>query len=193
MKIKVYDFDNTIYEGDSSVDFYFYCLKRNPKVWLYLPSLLFYAVMFGLKIYNKTKFKQGFYKYLKAVKNIDKVLLDFWNSHFKNIKDWYLTKDHKDDVVISASPEFLLEIPCKKLGVKKLIASKVDKATGVYDGLNCSETQKLKRLKQEYDNFEITEFYSDSLNDSPLAQISENSFFVKGNKLEKWTKFKRFD
>ena len=28
MKINLYDFDNTIYEGDSSTDFLFYCLKN---------------------------------------------------------------------------------------------------------------------------------------------------------------------
>ena len=30
--INSYDFDKTIYDGDSSADFYKYCLKRNKKV-----------------------------------------------------------------------------------------------------------------------------------------------------------------
>ena len=30
--INGYDFDETIYDGDSSVDFYFFCLRKNKKV-----------------------------------------------------------------------------------------------------------------------------------------------------------------
>ena len=28
-RLNVFDFDNTIYDGDSSIDFYIFCLKRN--------------------------------------------------------------------------------------------------------------------------------------------------------------------
>ena len=30
--MNVFDFDGTIYNGDSSKDFFFYCLKRYPKI-----------------------------------------------------------------------------------------------------------------------------------------------------------------
>ena len=32
----VYDFDETIYDGDSTVDFYKYCVKRKPSLLLLL-------------------------------------------------------------------------------------------------------------------------------------------------------------
>ena len=35
--INGYDFDETIYDGDSSVDFYFFCLGKNKKVLKQLP------------------------------------------------------------------------------------------------------------------------------------------------------------
>ncbi len=38
MKINLYDFDNTIYEGDSSTDFFFYCLKKYPKIVKIIPK-----------------------------------------------------------------------------------------------------------------------------------------------------------
>ena len=39
MKLYLYDFDGTIYDGDSSVDFFKYCLKKNPKIKKMLPKI----------------------------------------------------------------------------------------------------------------------------------------------------------
>lgn len=36
--MNVYDFDGTIYNGDSSVDIYFFLLKRYPKLIAYFPK-----------------------------------------------------------------------------------------------------------------------------------------------------------
>ena len=38
MRIDVYDFDGTIYDGDSTVDFVFFCLRRHPGVIAGLPQ-----------------------------------------------------------------------------------------------------------------------------------------------------------
>ena len=35
--MNVFDFDGTIYSGDSTIDFYFFALKRNVKLLLFLP------------------------------------------------------------------------------------------------------------------------------------------------------------
>ena len=39
-KVWVYDFDGTIYDGDSSIDFFLFCLKKNIKVIFYLPKVV---------------------------------------------------------------------------------------------------------------------------------------------------------
>ena len=38
MKIVAYDFDGTIYDGDSSVDFYKFCFKKKKSISKYLFS-----------------------------------------------------------------------------------------------------------------------------------------------------------
>ena len=38
--MNVYDFDNTLYKGESSYDFFFFCLKRKPKMIKYIPVVL---------------------------------------------------------------------------------------------------------------------------------------------------------
>ena len=52
-RLNVFDFDNTIYDGDSSIDFYIFCLKSNPLLIRYLPIQLYGMIMYKLKIKNK--------------------------------------------------------------------------------------------------------------------------------------------
>ncbi|MGN1172926.1 MAG: haloacid dehalogenase-like hydrolase, partial [Muribaculaceae bacterium] len=63
-----------------------------------------------------------------------------------DVKAYYKKTQRPDDIVISASPEFLLKPEAQYLDFGKLIASKVDKHTGKYTGENCWGEEKVKRL-----------------------------------------------
>ena len=182
--MNVYDFDQTIYYGDSTRDFYFFCLKHYPQIMKYLPMTAVHAIKFGAKIMPKTKFKEKFYMFLKSIPDIDLAVEKFWKSHEKNIKEWYLAQKREDDLIISASPEFLLAPICNKLGVR-LIASRVNKYSGKTEGENCWGEEKVRRFN-EAGGGNIKEFYSDSLSDTPLAYLAEKAILVKGNKLEEF-------
>ena len=39
MKYYLYDFDGTIYDGDSSVDFFKFCLKKDKSIYKMLPKM----------------------------------------------------------------------------------------------------------------------------------------------------------
>lgn len=184
--MNVYDFDNTIYNGDSTADFYLFCLKRHPKIISLLPSLIFSFCRFYIfKIGTKTEFKEKMYRFLTLI-DLERDLLDFWHENEKNIKSWYYEKAATSDVIISASPEFLLTPICKKLNINYLLASKVDSHTGEYFGINCHGEEKVVRFNKAFSNTKIHEFYSDSYSDEPLAKIAESAFIVKGNKIEPW-------
>ncbi len=190
--MNVFDFDKTIYKDDSTVDFYFFTLKRHPSVVLYAPILIWSAILWGLGIYNKTQFKENFYKFLKVIKDIDSELESFWDINQDKIKDFYLRIKKEDDVVISASPEFLLKPICNRLGINYLYASRVDKKTGKYDGENCWGEEKVKRFYEAFgEDKKINCFYSDSLSDTPLAKISDESYIVAGDKLILWNEYKK--
>lgn len=183
--MNVYDFDKTIYNGDSTADFYIFCLKRHKKIIKLLPNLFCeYIKFYLLKQGTKTQFKEKMYAFLKYAV-YPKDLQDFWATHKHKIKPWYLKQKKENDVIISASPTFLLEPICKELKVF-LIASKVDKFSGTTDGENCHSDEKVKRYKEIFKSEKIDEFYSDSYSDTPLAKISHNAFIVKGNKLSPW-------
>lgn len=188
--MNIYDFDETIYDGDSTRDFYFYCLKRFPKMLFSVPAMVWMFFLYILGAKTKTQFKEKMYGFLRYVPDIDETIGNFWEDHIKNIKPWYKEKQKGDDVIISASPEFLLKTACKKLGIKYLIASRVDKRTGVYTGENCHGEEKVRRLNEEMPGALCDEFYSDSLSDTPLAKISKRAWIIRGDELTEWEKYK---
>ena len=66
----VYDFDGTIYDGDSSIDFFLYALKKNKKLWKYLPKILYVTVLYILKMVSTKKYKEVVFAFIKDIPNI---------------------------------------------------------------------------------------------------------------------------
>lgn len=184
--MNVYDFDKTIYSGDSTADFFFHCLKRIPSVWLCLPgqAAAFAGYLLGRR--DKTAFKQRFYVFLQKIADVSGETERFWEKNIKKIKPWYLGRQKDGDVVISASPEFLLTPVCARLGIKHLMASRVDAKTGEYDGVNCHGGEKVRRFREFFGDVVIDEFYSDSRSDAPLAEMARKSFLVKKDRIRPW-------
>ena len=84
--MNVYDFDKTIYDGDSTADFYLFSLKRHKKIILLSPSLLGAFIKFYVfKRGTKTEFKEVMYRFLRYC-NIDKDIKDFWDNNENKIK-----------------------------------------------------------------------------------------------------------
>ena len=185
--INIYDFDDTIYDGDSSVDFFKYCLKINKKVLFTIPSILFAFILYMLKIKEKEYFKSKFFSFVKYFENIESVVDDFWKYNDCKVKDFY-KKQYKDtDIIISASPEFLLK-PVSKKYKFELIASKVSTKTGEFEK-NCYGEEKVERLK-EFGYNTCNKFYSDSLSDLPLKNIAKEAYIVKGDIIIIWDDYK---
>ena len=186
MKHNVYDFDETIYNGDSTFDFYRFCLKKHPVMILEYPLLFTYCILFVLGLSSQTKFKEKFYRFLKYLKDVDDLLIEFWNINQVKIKEFYRKNHQENDIVISASPEFLLIPICRSLNISYLFASNVDKRTGKYTGENCKGKEKVRRLREALPDAAVGEFYSDSPSDTPLAEIAEKAYLVKGTRITPW-------
>ena len=184
--MNVYDFDKTIYDGDSTLDFYIFSIKKNLLLLRYFPKQFSGIILYHLKIINKEKYKEFFFSFLNGIKNIDDEIKKFWGKNEKKIKNWYSNQKNEKDVVISASPEWLLKPITDKLEIN-LIATKVDKRIGKFNSLNCYGNEKVKRFKEKFPNEEIENFYSDHHSDTPMFLISKNAWIVKGEKIEKWT------
>lgn len=183
MKHFLYDFDGTIYDKDSSKDFILYCFLKNKKLFLLLPKFFIVSLKYKLKKISTKEYKENIFSFLKKVNNHDELIESFWLKHESKIKEFYLKKDHKNDIIITASPSFLIKPIAKKLEVLDLIATDMKKNTGEIIGENCKGYEKVNLYRKKYPSSIIEEMYSDSLNDKPLLDLARRSFIVKKNKI----------
>ena len=116
--MNVYDFDDTIFRGDSTRAFWAYCLKRAPGLARFLPRQCAAAVRYALGRTAKEAFKEAFFSFLQGVPDADAWAEDFWRTHERRFRPWYLAQKQPDDLVVSASPEFLLAPACRRLGIR---------------------------------------------------------------------------
>ncbi len=181
--MNIYDFDGTIYDGDSSIDFFKYCLKNNKKILFDVLPICFSCVLYILKIYKKEQMKSSFFRFLKRIP-VNNYVDSFWVENEYKIKLFYRKQKQPSDIIISASPEFLLKPIAKKYNFT-LIATKVDVDSGKIIGKNCHGENKVDRLKK-IGITECNKFYSDSLSDLPCAKIAKNAYIVKKEKIVKW-------
>ena len=181
----VYDFDKTIYQGNSSLDFWWFCVCRKPILLRFLPKQVAGAISHLLKRITTKEFKEKFFCFLKGLDSIEKKIEMFVRKNKRKIQIWYLEQQLDNDVIITASPEFLVRAFFAESPVV-VIGTDMDNKTGCINGENCKGKEKARRLCDKIPSISIDNFYSDSRSDQPLADIAKNKYFVKGAKLLSW-------
>lgn len=184
--MNVYDFDKTIYYPDSSYCFVLFSLRRHPGAVLkHVPSMALMAVrkLFGSA--DTRMLKEKVFAFLSDIEDIEGEVELFWKENRHRIGQWYLEQKRPDDLIISASPEFLLKPIAADLGFS-LMATRMDKRSGMIEGANCHDREKLRRFREEYPDGVIDEFYSDSHSDAPLAEEARSAYIVKRHTVSKW-------
>ena len=184
--MNVYDFDQTIYYPDSSYDFVMYCLRHYPRAVLHaLPGTAITGLQALRKKAETKELKEQVFSFLPYLDDVEQIVADFWATHREKLQGWYLEQMREDDLVISASPRFLLEPICRELGVS-LIATEMEPYTGKIHGANCHDEEKVRRFREEYPDAQIEGFYSDSYSDEPMARIAERAYLVKNGERIRW-------
>lgn len=181
----LYDFDKTVFDGESGSEFWLFCLKRHPSIIRFLPKQA--AGLFGHYVFrkiSKKRSKEMFYSYLKAI-NAEKEAELFWQEKADRMNDWFNPREHDvKTVVCSASPVFQIKPVCDKLGVDLLIATRMNPSTGLIEGENCKNTEKVSRLKKEAADYEFRDVYTDNLvSDGPILELAtRKKIHVQGGK-----------
>lgn len=184
--MNVYDFDQTVYYPDSSYHFFLFCLKKYPAAVLpAIPGSLVLALRYRRGRIGAKELKQQLFSFLKRLDDAETTVKSFWDSHRVYLQDWYLRQKRADDLIISASPEFLLAPIAAELGVS-LIATPMDIRSGEITGKNCHDEEKVRRFREAYPDAEIEAFYSDSLSDAPLAKLAGEAWLVNRDQLSPW-------
>lgn len=183
--MNVYDFDKTITDQDSSFLFVRHILKKYPRVILLNAFGIVSEAVYYLKTKDPSNMKEQIFKFVRFLPNIEEIVESFWDENWHHIQKWYLDAKKDDDLIISASPDFLVRPAAERLGVS-LIATPMSPVSGSIQGINCKGSEKVRRFNQEYPEQHIDNFYSDSLSDSPMARKAERAWLVNCGNLSLW-------
>ena len=135
--------------------------------------------------------KNRVFSFLKYFSDTDSLVKEFWEEHEWKIKDfWKNKKDHKNDIIISASCSFWLKPIADKYKVKDLFATEMDPKTGKITGNNCHSEEKVKQFIKKYPKAKVMEMYTDSIHDLPLIELALNGYLVKKNKIYNYYEYK---
>lgn len=161
LEFDIYDFDKTLVPFDSGSLFIAYCTLHYPWIIITFPLMIIAALLMALKIIRFTQFKKICFIFLPLIP-LQKAVCGFWNKHEKQLFPWFAKRKRKG-IVISASPDFLLEEISKRAGFDYLICTRHNKKNGMIIGENCRGKEKVRRLFGEFGtDVKIIDVYSDS-------------------------------
>lgn len=175
--MNVYDFDGTIFPKDCTIDFCIWCMNRHPKLWFtFFPSVIKNVILRKRGKIPEYLLQRKFFGYLMLIDDFDVQIERYWDKNEKKIMAWYLAQKRPDDLIISASPDCIIEPIAKRLGVNYM-ATEFDREYGVFVNNMMYAKEKAKYIFDH--GFPLIEnFYSDSLADTPLALCAEKAHLV---------------
>lgn len=180
--MRAFDFDGTLYSGDASIDFYRQCLITHPSCLKALPRQLSGACLYVFSRISLSEFKERYFSFLGHLPDIDTAVQNFWSTHGHRFNESVVTELHPNDLIISASPEFLLEPVARKLKAQ-LIATSVDPQSGRLLGPNCSGDEKVRRCRAANLTGPFDRFYTDSMRDRPMFALARAAYMVQKGRI----------
>ena len=186
--MKVFDFDNTIYKGESSIDFSFYMIRHNKKILRYVPTILLSLAGYKLCLLKKEKLESIINDFLFGVldgtESITTYVGHFWESHAHMLNKKILHMVEPEDVIISASPILLIQGIQEMINTENIIGTEIDLEQKKVTWFNFGDN-KVKRYRSLYGDLKIDVFYTDSYNDKDMMDIAQKVYIVKkGNILD---------
>ncbi len=176
-----YDFDKTILKGNSVRKFATYCFVRLPYLWLLFPEVLLALLLYVLKIIKKEGFLRMLEFFVIFVPCRQRFVARFWDKNYKCIKEWYLKAKQPTDLIISASPAYLIEEICGRLGVRCITST--SSKNGTVLGKHCYGQRKVELYRLQFGQTPLETFYSDSMSDEPMFKLAKLGYLVKGDKI----------
>jgi len=188
--MNVYDFDNTIYRGESAFDFFLFCLRKKPiLIKVVFPIMKDIIKYKGCRMTEDEFKKRGAYyteSFFNLFDDIEALVREFWDKNEHKIKPFYKNLRCDDDVIVTANVNILVEEIFKRMGIKNYITSVFDMKEGILKQI-CFSSRKAELFKERYGD-KIDNFYTDSENDAPLMALAKEVYLVKNNKISVYLK-----
>lgn len=187
--MNVYDFDETIFVGDSEDRFFEFMFKKKG-FRHYKINFKWYNLMWKLHFMTKTKSREHQYAFLAKIEDLDATLEAYWDEVEKYMKPWYNDVKRDDDVIASGTPRFLLVPMLKRLGLTGLVATEMDPKTGKIDGDFAVGEFKIVNFKNQLGLDCIDKFYSDAYSDHYLAEYAKEAYVIHdGEECTEWNTY----
>ena len=190
--IAAFDFDGTITKGDTFLQFIRFAKGTRRFYAGFVLHLPLYAISL-IKFYPKWRLKQRLFSYFFKGMHIDdfNATCERFSCTSENLINPVALKaiDHhrKNEhqvVVVSASIENWIAPIMLKLGIEKVIATKIEidkegKITGRFLTPNCKGKEKVIRLLREFPNRNTYNLYAygDSNGDKELLSLADYKYF----------------
>ena len=200
-KLAIFDIDFTLTKKETSIELYKYMLTKDKSLIKYLPSNILTGIGYGIKVFDATKTKERFLKFLDGTneEELKAISKDFYRDRLSKLlyeDGLNAIKEFKNNgfkvYLISASPEFYVNEFYNIDGVDKVIGTKFKMDAGLFKsevvGENCKGEEKVKRLMEELDkdnikvDFKKSYMFSDSLSDLPLLKLVGKGYLINYNK-----------
>ena len=173
--IDVFDFDGTLFAGDTQLAFTAYALRHRPRTVLFLPLGLPGLVMALLRPHDLAHAKRFFLLPLAKAHAFD-LIGPFWEEMKKEGRvDLSPLGPDRPAVICSASPAFLLRPLFESVPrVVSVIGTELDPETLRILGPNNRGEEKVRRLKALFPEARIRRMLTDSAkHDAPLLALAE--------------------
>lgn len=192
--VALFDIDKTIIMKDSMFLFLLFGMKKRPSSVLTFFPLIFFTILFKLKLLSVEKVKEFYFYNIKHFTEED--LSDFFNLVVKK----YMSQKAIDEMqqkkeqgyyilLVSASPyaylHFFKQFPFVDDVIGTNLICQNNKYLNKVDGKNCKGEEKVTRIKKHLLNidlevdYEYSCAYSDSLSDLPMMSLVKNRYLIK--------------
>ena len=186
--MQVFDFDNTIYHGESTFDFAMFIIKRKKSLLKCAPGITLLLIKYKRCKMNALEFQTELEKFtgpfLQNKEFIKKSVQDFWQKNRKKLDQNIIKKIKKHDVILTCSPSFLIKEIENDLNTKNIVATEIDIDEGKIHFLNFGKN-KVKIFQEKFPKKKIQTVYTDSYNDKALMDVAKNVYLVKKGKCTK--------
>jgi len=186
--MNVWDFDNTIYRGESGIHFFWYYIKRKPSLLRHAPKVFrgvidYKAGKIGVDdVYHRVGEVLSIFMKEAGGKDLATDSRDFWDKHEHRIYPFYFQLQQPDDLIISAGPKQSLHEICGRIGVSHYLGTVINEHEKRLEFV-CFRENKVKAFHRHYPDAQIENLYTDSYNDKPLMDIAKHVFLVKKGKV----------
>jgi HAD superfamily phosphoserine phosphatase-like hydrolase len=195
-KILIFDLDHTIISCDSFKFFLLRWFLKKPKnFFLNFIYLIIIYLFFKFNLISRDQLKEKFLKTAFRNSNKDEILnfsktfAKFLINNYLRIKSKkILNKKNCIKILISASPNFYVNIIGKILNFDQIYSTRIDlkKNIGKIIGKNCYGHQKLIMIKKLNFKKDKMYFFTDSKSDMPLINYCKKTYVLPKTLCDKY-------